>query len=776
VKAQPRRGNGNGIRIGAAAAVAVLGGIVWGLFGSRSPEPPIEAPRRPPPPAAAAAKPLPSPKVAPEPPPADAEIAAWEARVRDPLAGGRFKEAGSILDEGRVRREEPRWASRVAGLERELTARVRERFEKLGAEAKAAAAPDAVRRAREEIESWGPAFAPLLADLDRALEPPKPAAPAASPSALAYAEAWGKAMPLASRAEFRKAAERLKAVGQEASDEGVRAEFARDLQDLSGAQRVHSEVLDALPKVAAGTDLDLERVQEDGTRKAWRARVVKAGARRLELAGAPRFVEHADLTLGCLARIRGVLIPESPPDEVRRGTAVLRALDGDAEPGDPLPPKYATYAASRRAEPPDPDSGTRKKEAEVRRLFYEAELQVRSPKTRAAALEAFQRLLDEQGGSVFVESCRDEIRSRLDTAGESLLPALGLSGGGIFKLRKVSAEHKRKPLELGAWSSTTDPTIEDLENRVEVEFYAAPGKAYRGWALVGGCCKATFGWLIQGTELVWVDPVSRRKVQPDPSGTVAVPWNLPLKGSGVPHAGAKHEKEEKKPSRWEWAELPLPKYASGGIKRIRLIGLSKGMAVGPVLISATRTQPPEEEELRALEEAAQEAVPAANPQAEDWLVLGLFGGKPSLPDPANVKLKYERSEFASGPLEWKAVKAEVSEGTGAKIDFHRHGISGQGSAFAMIHVLAPQAVQAKLHYGHDDDMLLLVNGRAVKEASRWGGGTVPVALEAGWNRVIFRIWDNGKPGGAFHASMRITDPSDQPIPGLGFDAYGPLGR
>jgi hypothetical protein len=386
--------------------------------------------------------------------------------------------------------------------------------------------------------------------------------------------------------------------------------------------------------------------------------------------------------------------------------------------------------------------------------------------------------LDEQGGSAFVEACRDEIRSRLDSAGEVLLPASGLAGEGIFKLRKVNAELKRKPLELGAWSSATDATIEGLENRVDVEFYAAPGKTYRGWVLVGGCCKATFGWVIQGTELVWVDPVSKKKVQPDPSGNVAVPWNLQIKSPLVPHAGAKHEKEEKKPSRWEWAELPLPKYASGGLKQIRLIGQSKGMAVGPVLISATRTQPPEEEELRALEEAVQAVVPAANPQPEDWLVMGLFEGRPSLPDAVNVKLKYERSEIPKGPLEWKPAKAVLGPGQDAKIDFHQLGIVGQGSAFAMIHVLAPQAAKVKLHYGHDDDLQLLVNGKTVKEAPRWGTGTVIVDLEAGWNRVIFRIWDNGKPPqvGAFYASVRFTDPSDQPIPGLGFDAYGPLQR
>jgi hypothetical protein len=160
--------------------------------------------------------------------------------------------------------------------------------------------------------------------------------------------------------------------------------------------------------------------------------------------------------------------------------AVLRALDGDADSGEPLPPKYAKYAASRRAQPPELDPEARKKEAELRRHFYEAEVQFQSTKTRATSLVAFQRLLDEQGGSAFVEACRDEIRSRLESAGETLLPAMGLAGDGIFKLRKVSAELKRKPLELGAWSSTTDPTIEGLDNRVDVEFYAAPGKAYRG--------------------------------------------------------------------------------------------------------------------------------------------------------------------------------------------------------------------------------------------------------------------------------------------------------
>jgi hypothetical protein len=215
-----------------------------------------------------------------------------------------------------------------------------------------------------------------------------------------------------------------------------------------------------------------------------------------------------------------------------------------------------------------------------------------------------------------------------------------------------------------------------------------------------------------------------------------------------------------------------------------------------VLFSSVRDRPPDKDEMVAIfgsevtspktSEPGADG-PAANqrgqPKPEDWLVLGLFPGAgidDNLPPEGGIKMKYDAS-VKGGPTEWKCVKVDPAEDNGswkAKVDFHKAGIAGRGIAFAMIHVRVPQAMRLKLHYEHDDDMKLYVNGQMVKKEGRWGAGTTPIILAAGWNCVLFKIWDNGKPPsrGAFFAAARFTDESDSPVRGLTFDAYGPIRR
>ena len=82
----------------------------------------------------------------------------------------------------------------------------------------------------------------------------------------------------------------------------------------------------------------------------------------------------------------------------------------------------------------------------------------------------------------------------------------------------------------------------------------------------------------------------------------AAPWEHRLPGLSTTHGGRDHAKAEREPKRWEWAELPVPTYAAGGLKTFRLIGTSKGMSVAALVVSASRDKPPDDVETKKLAE------------------------------------------------------------------------------------------------------------------------------------------------------------------------------
>jgi hypothetical protein len=95
---------------------------------------------------------------------------------------------------------------------------------------------------------------------------------------------------------------------------------------------------------------------------------------------------------------------------------------------------------------------------------------------------------------------------------------------------------------------------------IEAEFYARPSTTYRAWI---------HAWA-RGEEL-------RVEV------TDGAPRKLALKGTKA-----------------AWTEIPLPKFAGGGAKKIRLSGSQAGWGAGAVVVSATRTQAPSDAEAAEL--------------------------------------------------------------------------------------------------------------------------------------------------------------------------------
>ncbi len=183
-----------------------------------------------------------------------------------------------------------------------------------------------------------------------------------------------------------------------------------------------------------------------------------------------------------------------------------------------------------------------------------------------------------------------------------LLPA-DIRGSGAVRL-------KSHPELESIWTCDAD-VGEDLalarETYVEIEFYALPETQYQCWIFAGACCLQKFFLYLQATDMMGPSPKkTSEKVPYDVGGGLAAPLEPKVKGLKRTHD--QHGKETPA-TKWEWIPIPLPKYAAGGLKKVRLMTESKGFSVAMALVSSIRKSPPKEEELgeerrRAAEESA----------------------------------------------------------------------------------------------------------------------------------------------------------------------------
>ncbi|HEX7896685.1 MAG TPA: hypothetical protein VF950_02935 [Planctomycetota bacterium] len=180
-----------------------------------------------------------------------------------------------------------------------------------------------------------------------------------------------------------------------------------------------------------------------------------------------------------------------------------------------------------------------------RELFYQAERDWRDMATRGKAIEAYAKLL----ASPFSKRAKE----RADGGREYYLVDLAF-GGCVL------------PTSDGHLAATAD-----APGWVEAEYYARPSTTYRAWIQVGACCA-------------------------EAAADLQAEQKLALKGLKSAHPG----KEPKTPTAWSWVEVPLSKSAPGGARKIRLSGSKAGWGAGAVVVSATRTKAPTEEEAAQL--------------------------------------------------------------------------------------------------------------------------------------------------------------------------------
>lgn len=419
--------------------------------------------------------------------------------------------------------------------------------------------------------------------------PPKLPEKTVSEEARGYPAKWEAAVGRASARDFTAAVAELERVVAGLKETDVRAEADQDLKDLKDAAALHKASLDVLKKKARGAGLSLLVRQPSGELKRIGGQILRIDAERVEVAAGKTtaFVEWEDVASPTLAELAA-----GKPDP--RIQSVLCLLDGEIDAAraykQELTPKWWTYAARAKGLLPKPDPG----EKSARELFYSAERGFRSMETRAAAIDGYRTLRTDFGSTALVKAYPERIARRMESGREYYFAPADFHVEGTFRRTKAG--------KLESASDSDDP--DTLRNLAEIEFAALAGVTYRCWLWAGACCEETFLFYLQGTEVTDTDPKTRKKLPCDPGSSVASPVKHSIRGLKKTHAEhkAKGAKEHPKTAaRWEWIEIPLPKYAAAGGKKLRFMTNQAGFSIGSAVVSSTRKAAPAEAELKDLE-------------------------------------------------------------------------------------------------------------------------------------------------------------------------------
>lgn len=397
------------------------------------------------------------------------------------------------------------------------------------------------------VRSWG--LERLTSDLARiAVEVAPPAEPSRSAEGKAYDAQRDKAMLRAAIRDYAGAAADLERAGAALKEEAIRKEFTDDLRDLKELDRLYPA---AIAAQAAFRTLHLRTVEEQSVS----GRVYSIDADRVELQADPLkptvFLEWVDVHVSSMLKAQGA-------DD--RILALADRLD----------------ALPRTKPAPE--------ELQARELYYDAERQFRSMATREKAIEAYRQLKQKYKETMLVKRALARIDRRSEAGKEYYFIGVDLTFSGSFSLTKEGR------LESMAES---DPAQAN-RNFVEAEFHPLPNATYRCWALLGGCCPETFTCFYQATGLTEVSPKTRKRAPADPGSDLASPVKHSLRNL------KSHPKSEHKISRWEWVELVLPKPATPGTRKIRLLTDQQGFGVGAMVVSSARTKAPTDAETAEL--------------------------------------------------------------------------------------------------------------------------------------------------------------------------------
>jgi hypothetical protein len=459
----------------------------------------------------------------------------------------------------------------------------------------------------------------------------------ASEEAKGYPPKWEAAIGRATGRDFAGAESELQRVVASLKDEGVRAEAAQDLKDLQGLAALFKSSLDALKKKPRGVPVWLQARQAGGETKRISGLILQIDAQRVEVLQpkGSALVDWEDVASSTFARgaAAGTADPRLLPELCLLDGEVEAARAYDAE----LTPKWWAYAEKARAKLPKPDPSERA----ARDAFAAAEAAFRSADTRAAAIDQYRALRTDYASSSIVKTYAERIARRLEAGKEYYFAPADFRVEGSFRLSKA-----------GKLESVRDSDEADtLRNGAEIEFAALPNLTYRCWLWAGACCEETFLFYLQGTEVTDVDPKTRKKIACEIGTSLASPVKHSIRGLKKTHAehrpkGAKEH--PKTAARWEWIEIPLPKYATPGRKVLRFMTSQAGFSIGGAVVSSTRKAAPAEAELKDLEKdrEAPEGI-VLDPDLVAWWTFDDGGGSVA----ADATGKGHDARLL-GPVEW----------------------------------------------------------------------------------------------------------------------------
>ncbi|HUR37904.1 MAG TPA: hypothetical protein VM222_00310 [Planctomycetota bacterium] len=740
----------------------------------------------------------------------DKAVSAVDAQVKDQWTANDFKPVFEAYEKAKALHDFPEWKEKIAnkvGLAKNKMDDTFHRFKKLSEDARQSGEEAKIQECKDTIAKWGDAeyvekFEKFLALMAAAEAPdtaktpdapPKapgiPALKPLSPAIKAFMPAWQEAIAPALGRDFGAAATALGGAGARADSPEAKKAAADDAQALKDLGELYPELLKQAGQTARLTAFTLEYQDQPGVWKTVTGKTVKVDPTRIEFKPdtpkdakelPPIFIEISDLNAGSLA-----LLYKTKKKTLDRKEADLLArfclLEGspDAVPvtGGAAPDRFWHFAPDARAAAPKPNS----REFEARTLFHQSEFDWRKPLTKYNAIEKSKLLINDYTSTSLVKKYQPQIAQRAETGKEFLYLPSTLAATGdanVFKLKK----------EDPAWVSSKDIDFKDsLYNYIEAEFIALPNASYKCWVYAGGCCQEVWNGSFQLTEATTKN--KGKDVPIDPGGTMAAPLPIPtgMKKTHDDHKpkGAKPADHPKAPTRWEWIAIPMPKtFTSPGAKQIRILTDQAGFAVKYIVISSTRTKAPDEPYAKELAKEASQPAGAApksevkgTPQPKDWFVIGPFDAALAKEEGPEKEIDLSKElKGKSGSVKWKPFSGAIT-GAQCKLDWTQNIFTPKDgvSAYAVIHVKAPQAMEARLYVGHDDGGRVWLNGSKVHENAK---GTlkadeynVALKLEEGWNRLLFKVSNNN---GNFGFIMRITDGNKAPVPGLEFSPTGDL--
>jgi hypothetical protein len=456
----------------------------------------------------------------------------------------------------------------------------------------------------DRVAKWGlPEFS---RDLDNALgggpapslnpsAPTDPKAPSAD--AKTYEIRWRQAIDLATPRNYDAALAALERAAAGLKEDDAKSALAADQDIVRKIEAVYRDALQVIAQWPRNERIPLEYLDENLNHERSEDPFLKSDGEKLEVArgGAPFPIDFSELTARSLANlIRKRRTNVSEADA--RSLALFCLVEGDLDsarqnfsgPVDQIPYKYWSLA-TKIAESRSGITEANKREMAARKTYFAAERDYADMRTRASAVQSFRELLNTYPDTSIVQRRRAQIAARRDGAKEYIFLADDMDAAGTF------SKTGKQPKFGECWTSTSDSDpSRGASNYLNVKFYAFPDVSYQCWAYVGGCCAEVLGGSYQATDLTHSRGSDVLKIEPGSNVALGIRHSISfMKPTHAAHGGPKESKL------WEWAEIKLPKYAQAGIKDVRITTDQKAFSVCFILISASRSGPASEADMKS---------------------------------------------------------------------------------------------------------------------------------------------------------------------------------